>query len=428
MGTGRPILCLLNAQALTAFTGGEAGAVSVPLPEGVSAVDVTDLDEDGAPEVVAVVGERFTSCVPSVSPEQTDMACELFKRKNLLAETTRCPFPHVLVVEHEGEHLLAVPCERALELRRMDGTLVETVAYRQVSLQPASYERSFRACSEGSLGRGPAQSLDILVSSVIRPAADGVPGFAAAKQDPAPWSVPATRVRDASQQSPRAWPWFPLTIDGDPSRRARYALDASKQPATIVRIQELTSRQSDGDALAGKIGPVRRYPGSVLVLACRSMPDFNGDGYTDIVLWRAPAPGLSVDALARTITAGTWPVFVTTHLFAPQKNRYEPVPSGEISFQAPVSWFVSLVHGAPLRNALFADFNGDGKTDFGCSTSENSYSIWLYEDGWGKASAFARTFPEPVEGIAFSADIDGSGRTSLALRAKKAVYFLRATP
>lgn len=236
-----------------------------------------------------------------------------------------------------------------------------------------------------------------------------------------------SQARDAADQGPASWPWFPLRTDGARSRRVIYALAPPDSRNTIIRIQEFEQEPASIAERNARLGPERWYPGA-LVLPGDGLPDFNKDGYTDLVLWRSPEPGTSVDSLTRILMQGIWPVDLTTHLFSVEKRRYEPVPSARVKCNAPVLWFLTSGSGVPLRHCVLRDFDGDGRTDLGCSTAPGIYSVWLYgKRGFGADPDHTQVVAGPLVAIDFCGDLETRGRTSLALRTEKALYVLRAT-
>jgi hypothetical protein len=191
---------------------------------------------------------------------------------------------------------------------------------------------------------------------------------------------------------------------------------------TLIRVQHGADESPPRQV---KVGPERRYPGR-LILPDADLPDFNGDGYVDLLLWSTPEPGTSLDALTKVVAVATWPLRITAHLFSPDKGRYEPKVAGHTFCRLPVPWFLTFESGTPLRNCVLADFDGDGRTDCAWSTTPDSFSIWLYKDGLRAKPDFHSAFPEAISRVEFQADLDGQGRTAVGLRGSSNLYLISA--
>ena len=112
------------------------------------------------------------------------------------------------------------------------------------------------------------------------------------------------------------------------------------------------------------------------------------------------------------------------HLFEPEQNRYAPRPFDIIKTRIPIGQFFRTHKGNPLKECVFEDFNGDGKTDLGFLTAENVFSAWLISDTISKKPDFTERFPEAITQLLLRGDIDSSGRTSLVMRGKNNLYIL----
>ena len=335
-------LCVLSGQTLTVYPDAEAGAVyTVALLPGTSAVDIADTDGDGMGEAVTVCGERIVRY--DLGPNADGNPEELFALATQLAEAPGGPFPHVLVV-HRGETtLLALPCETTFELRTLTGQVVERHDIGAGAPRPVTYGRPFSAWVMDPPQVGPPGALELRVSRVLafEPA---LPDDLLSLEIQGPMYRRGTprQARDAAELDPEAWPWFPLRTDGTTRERVLYALSGKRQPDTVVRIRR-TVAAGARDAET-QVGPKRSYPG-ILLDPEAEHPDFNKDGYVDLVLWKAPMPAVTVQGLSRAVTAGRWPLRITVHLFRETAKRYAPQPSGYIATDAPVSWFLAGAGG-----------------------------------------------------------------------------------
>jgi hypothetical protein len=197
-----------------------------------------------------------------------------------------------------------------------------------------------------------------------------------------------------------------------------------------VRIAQV-ARGGEGANPSVRMGPPRRYPGRLARAAERPFawgetpwPDFDGDGFADLLLWKAPLPGRSVDSMAEAVTGGSWPVRLTAHLFSPGKGRYEPRPAGRIEARLPVWRLLDLARGAPLRHAVFDDLDGDGGDDCAFATDVDRYGVWLFGDGFAATPSASYAFSSVIAGIEYAGPL-GPGRASaILLRTRRAVHVL----
>jgi len=416
---------VLNGNNLAAYsTGLKRPPTMAGLPDGTSGFDVADIDEDGVSEIIAVCGDNIMSykLVPAGS---APVAKTLFVQHNQLSAPAVQPFPYVMVVRHEGAPLLALPCENTFELRRFDGALIASYPIGSVTSHRISYGSPFSAAWVDPPQSGPPGSIEAEVNRVIAFEPELPPDLLpVAAQSPGYRRGTLLQARDAAGAGPGSWPWFPLKTDGSTGQRALYALAGPDYRDSVVCVRDAKSENID---LSGKnvvVGPQRRYPGVLCVLP-EDLPDFNGDGYVDLLLWQAPEPGLSVDSLTRVVLGQKWTVNLTAHLFSPRKNRFEPRPAAHIALQIPVDWFMSMTASGPLRHVVLRDFDGDGRTDLGCAVGRNEWAVWLFgNDGFAARPDFSRQFDEPIEHVEFRASLDGGAATALGLRTRTWLYML----
>lgn len=423
----RPSVFVLDGNALTMYpVGAPAAPAAIFLEPGTSAFDVADIDGDGHHEIIAVCRDRIVrSAIPAAgeaSPPQ-----DLFTLHTQLSVPGTGPYPYVLAIQREGRTLIALPCESTFELRSPDGKLVSSYPIGADAPRRVSYGSPFLTLSDDPAYLGRGNALQMSVDRHIEFVPDLPPDLMPAEiEAPLLRERSSYRMRVAAEREDEEWPWFPLKTDGSTLQRVLFASSPQDFLETRVRIRESKSLTDDLSDKGATMGPERRYPG-VMILPDSDLPDFNHDGYTDLILWKAPMPGITVDALTRALTGRSWPLQLTVHLFSPEKRRYEPIPSAHIAFTAPIDWFFLMEHTTPLRGVVLRDFNGDGRTDMGCCVAPNRFCVWLYGDtGFAEEPDFTQTFPEPVTDSAFQEDLDGKGRTSLGIRTEKALYVLLA--
>ncbi len=392
---------------------------SVALPEDTSVFDIVDISDNGATEIVAVQGRRV---LVIHLDRQPPLSRELFQLDAPLKHTSGYPLPHTLAVQRDGEWLLALPQKSALELRTLDGEVVDSLPPGDIRRSPMPFDRPFIARTVDPPVVAPPGTIEMHVDQVVVHDAPHTGGPAR--------ETPETHHRGsliplhgAQEDNYQRWPWFPLLAAGGTEQRVLYRLTEPDYEDTLIRIQQPEPTPTPDGESGVRVTPPRRYRGSLLP-PWQTLPDFNADGYTDVLLWVAPSPGRSVEALTRALASQAWPLELRMHLFDPDRNRYDPRNAGIIRTRVPIGWFLHPERGSPLRLLVKGDFTGDGHTGVAFATNENEYSAWLYDDGFPARPSFHHRFPEPINSVETRGDLDGSGRTGILLRGTQNVYVL----
>jgi hypothetical protein len=420
---GTADLFVLDGRLLAIYE--DAAAVKprvVELPEDAAALDIADLEDDGQFEAIVIAGDAVYRVDLSGTATQGPVA--LFQRETQFSAFANTPKLHVLVTAWEGETCLALPTENALELCRPDGTVLAALPMGIDAPHSALYGQPFRYVPVEPPLAGSAGSLEFRVNRLLAFKPQLPDGLAGAEAPGAPPHNTLRRARDAEQLPPGRWPWFPLQANAEQGDRVAYALSAGPPQETWTRLRG-QSTLADTDDAEGAFGPLRRYPGSMVVLQA-DPPDFNGDGYHDLLLWNAPNPTPSISALSRVTVRATWPITVTVHRFIPDKQRFEPKPWTGITIETPIAWFLAGGNQIPVRHLVWRDLNGDGKADFACATASQTYAAWLTGDeGLSARPSFETPFPEDILGIAFEAALEGQRATSIGLRGATRLFVLK---
>ncbi|MCC6154256.1 MAG: hypothetical protein IT367_10885 [Candidatus Hydrogenedentes bacterium] len=383
-------------------------------PAGVSIFDVVDLDADGVYEIVAVQGKSIIRLPIALQGEAAN-AVKLFDAESLYSSTLDGPVPRVLVIEHMGSPAIALPTFTAIQYRRVDGSLVSETPHDKKESFTHGQRREFGDTSS-ALELGYTGFMTFETFAGDQPPAKGSLYYYAESSYRS-----SLELRNAASEVPNNWPWFTVHNKQGLVTRAYCAVDESLM--TLVRTCDVQMDKNGFPETVPSPGPARRYPGA-LVTSPSDFPDFNGDGYKDLLLWTAPTPGISVDALLRAVVGRNWPITLAAHMYSPSKGRFEPEAESTLMFRIPVTWF--LEGPSPLRNPVFADFNGDKKTDLAMCTEENEYGIWYYTDDFSAIPDEKYTFKENITDIELTADVAGNGKTSIVLRSDRYVYALYA--
>jgi len=395
---------------------------AVTLPENAPAFDVFDADGDGAAEIMAIQ----SGGVLLIELDEPDAAPrELFRVDHLIDDSQGgYPRPHILATQRNGRWLVAIPRESSLELRALDGTVVETFSLGSGGESAALFERPFAARTVYPNLVGPPGAVEMHIDQVV------VHDFPSA-------SAPSPATRDAlgpggfvhlqsdGEDEPQRWPWFSLTTKDGVQQRVLYALTEPDYEDTLIRIQQPETSHPLNSEGHAQVSPERRYRGS-LIPPQQMLPDFNADGYTDLLLWCAPRPGTSIQAVTEALTSRSWPLELRVQCFEPEKNRYDPRSVSIIRTRVPIGWFLHPERGIPLYLPLFGDFNGDGRTDVAFATGASEYCAWTCGDeGFPARPSFQRSFPENIDRLEIRADLDGTGRIGAVIRGERHIYVLK---
>ncbi|MCF6286688.1 MAG: VCBS repeat-containing protein [Candidatus Hydrogenedentes bacterium] len=391
---------------------------SIALPENTAVVDVFDADLDGTADIVAVSGEKVIR-IPITKDASVPIVC--FLRKNLYSQYTGIPFPGVLVIMRQNTPLVALPCADVLELRSFKGELVDSYPIGMDAAKRLSPGQPFNVWTNQHAQLGNRDALEFRVSSAatFKPM---LPNNAL--------SLPITEAsgrlgtarqqREAATAGPERWPWYPVNATEPVQIRALYARAEAPSGHTAIRIRRIP----DGDG-SGQTGPVRHFPGLILRHP-GALPDFDGDGFNDLLLWKSQRISLTADGLARAATQRTWPIQIIAHAYAPEKARYRAKPMGRIEMDIPLPWYMDSGGTGPLKTIFLHDIDGDARTDFGCLTDPQTIAIWRFqEEGFSASPDFSHRFPESLDAVVFETDLDGQGRTTIALRSQGHLYLLR---
>ncbi len=398
---------------------------SLSIPEGTAVMDVLDANQDGTVDIIAVSGADLLR-IP-VTPEGEDGAAVVcFSRENQYSDYTGIPFPGVLVVMREKTPLVALPCEEALELRTLEGKLVDSYPIGMAAPRRLSLGQPFSVWANAHAQLAAPGALEFRVSSVstYKPL---LPDHSL----PIRVAAPSGRLGTARQQREAAtldadrWPWFTVNTSDTRTVRALYARSDAPGGETLVRVRHVPTDSATGNNISDDTGPIRHYPG-LLLRHPDVLPDFDGDGFNDLLLWKSKRIAPTVDGLARALAKGTWPIWIIAHRYAPEKKRFSEVAHAQIEVALPLGWYLNSGGSNPFRTVLLNDMDGDKQSDFGCLVDEHTLAIWRSNpEGMQSEPGFQYRFPEAILGVEFEADLEGQGRKTVVLRSKNHLYLLR---
>ncbi len=426
-GRGGMDLVIIDGRRLDVYPSAQAEkTLSIVLDPESSAVDVADIDGDGLPELIVVARDRLLKY--SLDARASREPQVLFSAHSQLSTATPRPYSHVLVVARGGRPLIVLPTTENLELRTSSGEIVESHPIGLDVAHRVSFGQPFSALPVQTPRLGPSGALEL---HVIQTAAF-VPELPEGLAPPdlvgtAQFGGGAAQAALAARKDPpESWPWFRLRPSApQDDERVFFAYDPDGARETIVRVRRaLPTAAGHGREL--KLSGPQRYPG--LAVPCTTgVPDFNGDGYADLLLWNAVAPVPTVGAVTRAITEGYWAVRLTIHMFDPATGGYSPAPSAVIPLQVPVAWFLADPGAPPVRHLVLDDFNGNERSDLLCAIAPDKLAVWIsVPSGIRPDPHQIIQLPGPIQRVELRGDLDGDGRTSLVLSGPKAFYVVRA--
>lgn len=415
-------LCILSGDTLlvTDPEGDEARTETIQFPKGTSAFDLVEGDTPNTSTVYFVAGNGVYR--QSISAKGVHAAELLFREESLLSHAVEGPRPYVLVVSWEGRPLLALPTASALKLFDFDGTLVKVFPSEAPSVSEVRPFSAWVVSPPVANDAGQSFRADTTYDYRVQ-VPDELSGGTLQGSE---WRGTYAQAREATHSPQERWPWFSLHETRPDLGRVLYAVSPGNRADTHIRISRPGTPGALGGDEARKISPARTYPG-LLVIPSKTLPDFNGDGYTDLLMWNVPVPGTSVDSLVRTAQQRSWPVRLTVHTYSPAKGLYSGRPLARLEARVPVSWAFMSGGQLPVRNLLLGDMNGDGHTDLGFSSGPTQYALWLYEPGRGFAAQadYTAELPERIRKLSLYRDASQTGKPYLVLRGDHAVYVLR---
>lgn len=414
-------LFVVSGFTLTLVQGpGPLDTITYDLDERTSAIDVADADGDGIPELYSVVGHeiRRRSLAPNEAAEREKV---LFSRETLLSNSDGGPRPYVLVTKWLGQPALALPENDGLRIFSFDGAVLNHFPIQRPERSAGGLRRTYVTPPQAA----PAGALEFWADTTFDAPASMLPDGGEEAQFPSERRAPYLQAREAADLPPEDWPWFALASTIDPEQRVAYALSRSRQSDTLIRIRRRETRDLSLATALFTYSPKRRYPGT-LIIPPGPPPDFNADGYADLLLWTSPRPGTSIDSLIQAARARDWPVRLTAHLYSDSKSIYEGQPAARIEARLPIGWSLLPQNGLPLRHLVLRDISGDGRTDVGFATGPARFALWIVRPPatFSSTPDYTADLPEAIQEVALVADMGAGGVTVIALRGENALYLL----
>jgi hypothetical protein len=360
--------------------------VTYTVPKDTNLFDLRDTDRDGKPEIALLRAGRLEYWANAAAIADQNAPTVTLEDPALASLSFGAPRPYPLFVERRGEDFLSVPLGAEPPLWTLEGTRINPLAPSAAdSLRLGQFHIWAAATPPGA---SPSRT-EFRLSQVY--------------EVPAPVSQPSVnarpggtrRARDAGDSPSAEWPSFALTD----SVRVLYALAPPDYRDTLIRI-EWTGLRVQSEPQSSP----RRFPG-ILIAPQDSTGDFNADGYADLLLWRAPGPGTSMDALVRAAQSGTWNVTLTVHLYEPASRRFAARPIEWFQAAAPLAHVLEGGVRGPFSFLKLEDLDGDRRTEMVNTGAGNELVAWRFTGARAAGPWLYAKLDQPVDDVILTARV-----------------------
>lgn len=407
-----PNIAILDDSTVTIYREGQLRAKSTTtIPANTLLFDLYDTDKDSIPELFVLTPNEVRH-FPEPGNQTT---VRLFALNEPLPWIVDQPFLHPLIFHYNNVRLVAIPYQDNITLRNFDGKTISVLpkllsdihSLFTIPIEPNQI--------------APEGSFEIRVDTLLTTAIS-VPQELRPTSSTKPFApISPRQLRDTEQLELDQWPSFPLTKSSDKITKVIYASYAPEHIHTIIRIRKELPRNIPGAIEPFRYSTKRIYPGTIGISKA-GLPDFNNDGFHDIVLWKVPMPGNSLSSLMGSLQSQTWPIEITTHLYDPEKGLYESRPRNRIKTTVALQYILTRQSESPLRNLSFADLNNDGKADITFSPRPDSIAAWLYDEDLNTQPDFASEFNDELSLITLNRAEAPNQQQSIMLRGDRSIY------
>ncbi len=412
-GQGRvPNIVILDDQKLSLYPANSSRSLfSHTIADDTLMFDLVDTNADGRPELFTLSPGVLRHFVEGNAQE------ELFFIEPVLPWKVDQPFLHPLIISYLDAFHAAIPHLDHMRLMNFSGEEVTTFPKVTTGMDPV-----FSVPIQPNQVGG-TSALEFRVDALLSTPIEVPKDLRITSMRDSYETVTPRKLRDSEKLEVDLWPQFPLKVSPESMRMVSYASHGPEHVNTLIRIKQPVPRSVPNVTEAFRYSPARMYPGTIAI-AESGLPDFNGDGYFDLVLWSVPLPGYSASKLLNSLQTQRWPLIVSIHLFDPVKGLYGARPEARIKTDIALQYLFTRQSFSPLHNLSFADMNHDGFSDVIFSPTPNSVEVWLYKDGLSKEPEYRNQFKHAVSMIAVPEQDKEYESHSLLMRDGSSIYRL----
>jgi hypothetical protein len=407
-----PDIVILDDTALTLHRSNSASkTLSHTIPNNTLFFDLIDTDKNGVPELFVLTPDEIRHY--PASNNQTTV--QLFPITPSLPWSVKQPFLHPLIFPYNDTHLVAIPDRENFILKNLDGKKISSLP-KLISDTHSLFSIPIEPNQLAPQGAFEFR-IDSLLSTLV-----SVPQELRSKTPKRSFTTVTPRqLRDSEQLEFNQWPSFPLEPDSDTPTKVVYASYPPEHINTVIRIKRKLPRNTPTTAEPYRYSSKRIYPGMIGISEA-GLPDFNNDGFNDLLLWKIPMPGQSVSSLINSVQAQTWPLEISIHLYNQSKGIYEARPTARIKLTVALQYILTRQNQSPLHNLSFEDLNGDGNSDIVFSPRPNQISAWLFDDSLNNTPDYTSEFSDEVTLITIHRTNTRNHINSVLLRGKRSIY------
>ncbi|MFP6581934.1 MAG: hypothetical protein VCD00_05190 [Candidatus Hydrogenedentota bacterium] len=377
--------------------------------------DLFDTNDDDIPELFTLLPDALFHY-----PEPNNQTkITLFGITPSLPWLVTQPFIHPIILSYDNAHLAAIPYQNNITLKTFEGKTLSTLP------KILSDTHSLFTIPVSPNQIGSPDAFEFKVDTLLTTAINIPRELRPAPSIPGPTFTTPRLLRESEQRDLDLWPAFPLTDSPDNNERVIFASYAPEHVHTIIRIKRDRPTSAFTQTELQTYTPERIYPGTIAT-SQSGYPDFNADGYHDLVMWRMALPGRSINTMINSLRSQTWPIELTVHLYDRNKRRYTARPTARIKTTVAIQFILMRQNQSPLRNLSFADLNNDGASDLTLSPQPDTLETWVFENGFEPKPNFRSRFQNPVELISPLRQETNASTATLLLRDKTTIYRVNA--
>lgn len=407
-----PSIVILDDRELSLYPANSRHALfSHVIDDNTLMFDLVDTDADGRLELFTLSPDMLKHYGGNDAEET------LFPIEPMLPWKVDKPFLHSLVIEYLDAYHVAIPHLDHIRLMNFSGEEVTTFPKVATGADPV-FSIPIQPNRVGGAG-----ALEFRVDAFLSTPIEVPQSLRSTSKRDSYETVTPRKLRDSEKLEVELWPQFPLTVQPDSMRMVSYASHGPEHVNTLIRIKQPVPRSVPNVTEAFRYSPARMYPGTIAI-AESGLPDFNKDGYFDMVLWSVPLPGYSTAKLMNSLQTQRWPLVLTVHLFDPEKGLYVARPKARIRTEIALQYLFTRQSSSPLHNLSFADMNHDGTSDVVFSPTPNSVEVWLYNNGFEAEPQYRNMFKDTVSMIAVPEHDKDYESHSLLMRDESSIYRL----